>query len=87
MTKCPSCEGTGKVYYQTGFDEDNYPLYKRMVCPYCHGVREVNLDELFLVPRAFVKPEFFVGEEFTSDSQERLRRALKREDEFFSNIS
>ena len=30
-TKCPSCEGTGKVYYQADIDDDNYPLYKRMV--------------------------------------------------------
>jgi RecJ-like exonuclease len=85
-TKCPSCEGTGKVYYQAGIDDDNYPLYKRMVCPYCHGAGVVDLCELFVVPRAFVKSEFFVDAEFTAESQDRLRRALRREQDFFDNI-
>lgn len=86
QTKCPSCEGTGKVYYQASIDEDNYPLYKRMVCPYCHGAGEVDLSELFVVPRALVRSEFFVDAEFTAESQERLRKALQREQEFLSNI-
>ena len=38
------------------------------------------------MPRAFVKSEFFVDTEFTAESQDRLRRALRREQDFFDNI-
>lgn len=87
MQDCPSCTGSGKVYYVAGVDEDTYPLYKKMVCPFCHGKGLVDLCELYVVPRAMVKPEFFVDKEFTEDSQARLRKALQREQEFFDNIS
>lgn len=87
LMKCPSCAGTGIVYYEYSLDEDNYPLYKKMQCPYCHGVGEVDLAEIFIVPRGMVRQEFFVNPEFTKDSQDAVRRALSREKEFFNNIT
>lgn len=86
LRECPSCLGTGKVFHVVGIDEDSYPLYKKMLCPFCHGAKMVDLNELYVVPRAMVKPEFFVNKEYTEDSQAYLRRILQREKEFFENI-
>lgn len=80
--KCPSCQGSGSVYSQVGVDEDHYPLYRKARCPYCSGTGDVDLSELFLVPRGMVKDEFFVSPEFGEESQRRLRRALESERKF-----
>lgn len=84
MQECPSCRGTGTVFHVAGIDNDSYPLYKKMVCPFCHGAKTIDIGELYIVPRAMVKPEFFVDKEFTEGSQENLRRALRREQEFLA---
>ncbi len=85
--RCPSCCGDGNVYSRVGVDEDNYPLYRKARCPYCMGTGDVDLSELFLVPRGMVKDEFFVSPEFGGESQRRLRMALEQERKFMENRS
>lgn len=79
---CHSCMGTGKVLRMVGFDDDHYPRYASVRCPACNGSGEVDMTELFIVPRGMVKDEFFVSPLYTEDEQSKLRKILEEERKF-----
>lgn len=82
MVQCKSCLGTGKVLREYKLDQDNYPLYCAITCPVCGGNGGIDDTELFVVPRAFIKDDFFVSSLFSEGEQKRLREVLKNEQLF-----